>query len=255
MKTKLLFGVAGLVMAGGLVTQHYAASRLASENETLRGQLAQQPPAAPATAAPDASPLPDELQRLREEHGELMRLRGEYGVLLKQRSAPAEIAGLTAQLAEARKQLGAEKAQARKDVERAYDGAAAMNESRDIVDALKYIGVASRLFANDHNNLYATTLEQLKYALPPQLPGNIAPESFEFVAQDHPLTPADAGLFLMREKIPRTIKSRGNGHFMRAYLNGDGSVQMMISPDGNFDAIEQAAQEGAVAANPPAPGN
>jgi RNA polymerase sigma factor (sigma-70 family) len=223
MKLNTLATIAITVTAGSaLLWQRSELHRAELEAAALREQAAQ----APAQAAPDAID-PNELARLRAEHDELLKLRGEFGLLASQ------YAGATQRLARAALPRPAAIAPARAAAVQQVDVKAATEESMPVIQLMKQLGLACRIFANDNNTLYPTNFSQLTNQVLP--PGETL-DMYEFLPHAASLDVRQPGLILLRERAPRQVSSGG---FVRIYTMADGSVQTITSVEGNFDSFEQ----------------
>jgi myosin heavy subunit len=189
--------------------------QLQTDNESLSNQLA---------AAGDAKSLSD------KEHNELLKLRGEVGVLRRKTN---ELGKLQDERQRLQRQTTVGQNQT---TELSPEDRYQLNQWHT-VNALKQLGLAMVLYANDNNNQYATNFDQLKNVLGgvTNFTGNIGLDKFEFV---------NAGLvngsmpdkIIFREQTPRQNPQRG---WERVYGLADGSVYTQYSEDGNFDAFEK----------------
>lgn len=101
-----------------------------------------------------------------------------------------------------------------------------------MVNAAKIIGNAVRISMKDNSNVYPTNLAQLNLT---GLSRDISLDTFEMVNVGKVSEPS-AWTILLREQNPRLSPQ---GLSQRVYLMSDGSAQVAIPPDGNFDAWEQ----------------
>jgi hypothetical protein len=234
--TKIQLGLGTIVVAGlaaAVAIQHQSTGKLSAENETLRQQVtsltAETESLSNRMQQPAAAPTLDDDQRR-----ELMRLRGEVAMLREQTNL---VAALQAQQRELKARLEVEatavKAPSADDQFK--------NSRINVVNALKIIGTAFRIYANDHDDRFPTSFNMIQNELggttnaSGNFPGNIPLTSFEMVnvgtATDrYPL------MFAAREKNPC---QNPDGSWQRMYLLADGSVQQLGSSDGDFDAVEQ----------------
>jgi RNA polymerase sigma factor (sigma-70 family) len=228
--TQVKLGVTALAVAGAatvMVVQQQAQKQQRTDNASLQQQLAQLQTdneslsnrlAATGDARPFSSEQMNELLKLRGEVGALRRQNGELGKLreenhqLQRRTAPGQ--NQTAEMSPDEQQFEASQA--------------------ETINAMKFFGLASRLYAGDHHDQYATNFDQMKDQLGPAYT-NLPLESFEFV---------NAGLvndtlpdkIIFRERTPR---QKPGGGWTRIYCLADGSVQTITSADGNFDFFER----------------
>ncbi len=233
MKSKLVVGiVGGAVVATALTWQQRNNSRLSEENSALRRQVA-----VLSAAAPEPSSKADlnELARLRDEHGELLRLRGQVAELMRGNKGSAGTdATRRLQAAEARANQ-AEAAVAQVQAEELANG-----RSISIVNALKNLGLAARIFSVDHADRMPTTFDEMRpeMGLSPQgtYPGGISPDLFDFPPHERPLSEQEPERILLREKVARQLPS---GKWERCYLLTDGSVQRESNDDNDFSKFER----------------
>ncbi|HTH48657.1 MAG TPA: sigma-70 family RNA polymerase sigma factor [Candidatus Limnocylindria bacterium] len=231
MKSKLVLGiVGGAVVASALSWQQHNQNRLAEENAVLRRQVA----ARPVTTPPE-SPRADlaELTRLREEHGELLRLRGQVAQLIQaNKGAAGTDVTKRLQAAEARATLAEAEAAQVKAAE------FSRQQSIRIINAMKNLGLAARIFATDHGDRLPTTFDEIRDDIGPdgKLPGGISLDLFEFFPHERAISEGEPQLILFREKVARQLP---NGKWDRTYCLVDGSVQSRGSDDGDFSQYER----------------
>jgi RNA polymerase sigma factor (sigma-70 family) len=234
-KTGILATGIAAGLAVWLVVEHRSLNQLQDENAALRQQIAQPGhPAQPLQPQIAVNADNAELERLRRGHTELLRLRGQVGVLRDTlEKKQGELASAQSENAKMSAILKAE----------------AIKVST--VNALKIIGTACRIYAQDNNNVFPTNFAQIQNELGGDLAGStaslgIGTNSFEFLDYGNPVTgttnklgdlvPTAPCIFLAREKQARQMP---DGKWSRGYLLVDGSVQMGASDDGSFDAWEQ----------------
>jgi RNA polymerase sigma factor (sigma-70 family) len=234
MKSKLVLGIiGGATVASALVWQQHSNHQLAEENVALRQQVAALSAAAPASLATSAAD-PTDPAAYREEHAELLRLRGEVARLLKNQSAPGgpDLAKRL-QSAEAR----AAQAEAQAAQVKAEDDA--KQHSIRIINALKNLGLAARIFSTDHQDRLPTTFDEMRnelgLAADGTFPGGISPSLFEFFPHERPISEAEPQMIMFREKTARQLP---NGEWERCYALADGSVQTRHSANGDFSQYE-----------------
>lgn len=223
---KLKVIVTALVVGGLAITailQHYGQRQLREENDALQQQI--------AGLASDYQALSNRLQQpvpatAADQNSELLRLRGEVAFLRQQTNTLARLKEENLRLQAA----AVAKSTAHADDELLrFEGMAART-----VNAGKQIGLAMRMWAADHADVFATDLLSLTNYLGQHLPNNLL-LGFDLVnvGKANPNTPE---AILARERTPRR---NPQGGWERAYVLCDGSVQSIDSPDGNFDGWEQ----------------
>ncbi len=244
MKTKLAVGIlGGVAVAAAFVWQQRNLNRIGEENAGLRRQVASLAAEAESRKTAPAAVADGELARLRDEHAELLRLRGEIARLrtagetdLSKRLHSAEARATTAETTAAF-------LRAAKD---------AREHSANIVNAMKNLGLAARIFSVDHKGRYPTTMEEMKSELSQALGpdgtfmGAVSPALFEFFPHERAVTEEEPEFILFREKIPRQMPE---GVYERNYCLTDGSVQTISSPNGDFSEFEKGRK--ATATNAP----
>ncbi len=223
--TKLQVGVTAALVVGLAITatiQHQGRRQLREENEALRRQI--------AALAADNRALSNRLQQpapaaASEQGNELLRLRGEVARLRQEANAAAKLReeNLRLQAAAVAKSTG----NADEELLR-FEGMAAR-----MVNTGKRIGLAMRLWAGDHADVFPTDLLSVTSHL-----GDVSKDlldGFELVnmGKANPNTPL---AILARERVPRR---NPQGGWERAYILCDGFVEQINSPDGNFDGCER----------------
>jgi RNA polymerase sigma factor (sigma-70 family) len=229
--TKIQFGI-GAIIVGGLAAtvavQHQTESKTRGENQALRQEM--------AGLAADNESLSNRLGQVRapaalsdDQFRELLRLRGEVGRLREQTN-------LVGKLQAENHRLQSSIAERAKDLE--VEALKFQAQGAPVVNALKIIGTAFRLFATDNDGRFPTNFAEMHNELGnvTKLSGGISLDGFEMV-----------NVGKVNEKYPQAISARELtprqsplGGWERVYLLGDGSVQNAASPDGNFDAWEAA---------------
>ncbi len=240
MKSKLALGiVGGAVMATALVQQQRNVNRLGDDNAALRQQIAALAAPLPVVPAGDDT---GELERLRSEHAELLRLRGEVARLRQDVSSALD--KRRARVAESR----AAEAEASAALVVAMD--AARQHSLQIVNSMKYLGLAAHVFASDGQARFPTTFEEMRREMglsaDGTLPGGIAPDQFEFFAHDRVISLREPEMILFREKSARQLP---DGSWQRIYCLVDGSVQTIGKLANDFSEFERGRK--GTAANAP----
>lgn len=239
MKTKLLVGaVGGAVVAGVLLQQQLQVQDLRRENSRLQQQVA----ALPVGPGPQSPTAPDDSAQREAERAELLRLRGEVARL---RQASAANADQRAQAAEAR----AASAEAAAELVIAME--AARKHSRQVIDALKHVGLAAHVFSMDNQDRRLPTSfdefrNEIELAEDGTFPGGIGLDQFEFFPHERAISMGEPTLILFREKAARQLP---DGTWERNYCLLDGSVQTLTNTDGDFSAFESGRK--GTAANAP----
>lgn len=239
MKTKVLIGtLAAATLTTPLFLEHRTLAALRAEHAAQLGL-------APAEGESNRreSALLGELAQLRRDHEELARLREEEAVLRGRLDGPGR--DLRRQLAAAQAELRATTRSA--DTIKTEMQAAQLSE--DTISAMKHIGLAARIHAEDMRSRMPDNFEDLKKVLPPTLPGQLELDRFEFVKHGRPVTGAEPQLLLFREKEPR---QQPDGSWSRSYTFCDGSVQEKNLKEPNFEEWEKQflAKPAAPAARP-----
>jgi RNA polymerase sigma factor (sigma-70 family) len=194
------------VLGGAALWQSVAVSRLEKANAELGRQIAEvnaansRSSAAPTVVASDA---------------EVLRLR-------------ARVAELTRELKAAKARQAVVAPEPEPEVSTDTDVVALMAQYNvrliSRVNVGKLLGLAARLYANDHESL-PTTLESLSpYLSAGSLPNGTAYEQFEFFPQPRAISEAEPQMILFRE---RQAEPRPDGGWTRVYVLVDGSVQQI----------------------------
>lgn len=213
------------------VLQHHANQRLETENLSLR-QIAAQADSLKTEnqrlAALEANAR--ELDQLRRTQPELLRLRAEVTRLRQELAnrvtAAAPVQGIgTASVAPAAP------APATPD----ETGQPQTLEARQIkiINDLKQLGLAARLWAMDNEDKFPTELSQMTN----QLPANFDLSLFEFYPHARPVSETEPEMILFHEKQPR---QGPDGRWVKAYALADGSVQLVANtPERSFEQYER----------------
>jgi RNA polymerase sigma factor (sigma-70 family) len=172
----------------------------------------------------------DELERLQKEKSELIRLRGEVGVLRQQASELKKLRDENRRIQIAPVAQNQISQLSEEDLKFNAHQAATIN-------AMKLLGLSMRLYAQDHDNRFATDFDQMQNEIgPTKFSGGIELDAFEFVnAGLVNVTMPD--MIIFRERVARLAP---NGKWERVYTLADGSVQRIQSSDGNFDHFEKS---------------
>ncbi len=215
----------GVIVVGSLAAivaiQHQTVSKVRGDNQVLRQQL--------AGLATDNESLSNRLQQVTptkpltdDQFRELLRLRGEVGTLRQQTN-------LLGTLREEIRHLQASK-ETTKD--QSVEEAKFLGVTAYTVNAAKIIAQAVGKYRNDNNNVYPTNFAQLDLT---DLDSHFQLDTFE-LQNVGKVTDPSSWTIMLREQAPRQSPQ---GLWQRVYLMSDGSAQVAIPPDGNFDAWEQ----------------
>ncbi|HEV2318631.1 MAG TPA: sigma-70 family RNA polymerase sigma factor, partial [Verrucomicrobiae bacterium] len=246
--TQLKLGIGALVVAGAataMVVRHQSQTRLRDENESLHQKVTQlqannESLSNRLTSVGQAKSLTD------EQLNELMKLRGEIGVMQRQLDELGKLRGENQQLREAETKLQAS------NENMAMASALAKFKANEVqvVNTMKQLGVAERIYGNDNNGQYATNFEQMTNVLGGLYKKPLL-DNIEFVnagaaREQYPQ------MIIFRERNPRQSP---DGTWQRVYGLADGSVQVAVSPDGNFGAWEKYDynEKGIILSQPPDP--
>ena len=221
MKTKLVVGaVGGLVVAAVLIQQQRQVQELRRENAQLQQQVAALAAGTGLQPAAEA----DDAARREAEQAELLRLRGEIAQL---RQAGAGYGGQRAR-----------ETQAEAAAQQAIAMEAAREHSQNVIEALKNLGLAARIFATDHQDRHPTTFDEIRPEIPADgnFVGGVRLDQFEFFPHERIISEQEPNLILFREKAARQLP---DGTWERSYCMVDGSVQTLNNATGDFSAFEQ----------------
>lgn len=220
--TKLQVGITAAIVGSLAITatvQHQSQNELRDHNEALRQQL--------AALAADNQVLSNRLEQSAPptDQRELPRLRGEVAFLRQQTNTLARLMDENLRL----KAAAAAQAPVHPDDEQLrFEGM-----SVRMVNTGKRIGLAMRIWANDHADVLPTDLLSVTNEMG-DIPINLR-DGFELVNVGK-ATLNNPESILARERAPRR---NPQGGWERAYVLCDGSVQRVNSPEGNFDGWEQ----------------
>ena len=230
--TKLKLAFSAIAVAGAataLVVQHQTQNTLRDENQSLQQQIAQLK-TDNANFSNQLANVGDSKKLSDDQFNELLKLRGEVGVLRRQ-------AGEATQLRDRIQQIRSEAATNQNQLVQLSPTDQFDLQRIHTQNAMKYVGLAMRIYAGDHNGEYPTNFVQMKSELDGSAyPTNISLDTFEFINAGS-VNEKYPQMIELRERIPR--QSPG-GHWEREYGLADGSVQTAYSDDGNFDAWEKA---------------
>ena len=215
----------GVIVAGSLAAtvaiQHRTESKVRGENQALRQQL--------AGLATENESLSNRLQQVSpakhladDQFRELLRLRGEVGMLRQQ----------TNLLGTLREQIRHLQASKETTEDQLWEEAKFRGRGAEMVNAAKLIESAILNYMKDNNDVYPTNFAQLNDT---GLPGDVPLDTFEMVNVGKVAGPS-SWTIMLREHAPRQSPQ---GVWQRVYLMSDGSAQVAIPPDGNFEAWEQ----------------
>lgn len=197
------------------------------------------------------------LDAARADSEEQERQRGLSGTIQNLRDATADLPRLRSEVAQLRasptrplqSQLAREESAAAA-AEASRTEAQTETEFRETqllrINSLKFLGLATRLHANDHGDQIPARIEDITNIFatlkPPGQAPAASPDSsaeptdlFEFFPQPRPISFREPGLFLYREKQPRQDTK---GVWWRAYTMVDGSVQNLHSDTADFTKAE-----------------
>jgi hypothetical protein len=238
--TQLKLGIASIIVAGAaavLMTQHQTHAKLTVQNELLAQQL--------ANLRNENEAISNRLTSLSIPQGkdtsatppdELLKLRGENAVLQRQLNDANQKTSLAEQ---------------KLATELSAQAQFAKHETATI-NALKEIGLAARIYQNNGDQTYPTNFDQLTNSLGNSYKiGSISVYNFEFrntglLRTDYP------HMVEFREQLPQQAL---DGRWRRVYGFADGSVQIAISNDGDFDAWEKVNTVSPPPSQTPPPGN
>jgi RNA polymerase sigma factor (sigma-70 family) len=230
--TKIKLAFSAVAVAGAAVAfvhQQQIQNKLRADNESLRQQLTQMQ-AGNEDLSNRLADTSDNQKLSADQFNELLRLRGEVGRLREQASEVGKLQDENQQLQEAATRLEASNGKMELDTQLAKFKA---NETQ-IVNVMKQVGLANRIWAGDNNNQYTTNFEQMTNELGAvsnsPLLDNIEYVNAGIASEQYPQ------LIAFRESNPRQSP---DGAWHRVYGLADGSVQVATSPDGNFSAYER----------------
>jgi RNA polymerase sigma factor (sigma-70 family) len=230
---KLKLAVSAIAIAGAtaaFVHQQQIQNKLRAQNDSLQGQVAQ--------LQTDNGNFSNQLAEMGgarklsdEQFNELLRLRGEVGTLRQQANEAVKLRDENQQLQETATQL------------RASNGRMEFADSlgkfhayeMKVVDAMKQVCLADRIWAGDNNNQYAGSFDQMTNELAGLYNSPIL-DNIEFVNVGIANATQDVYMITFRERTPRQSP---DGTWHRIYGLVDGSVHTASSMSGNFDAYER----------------
>ena len=244
MKTKLVLSAVALAgVATPLWIQQNNLAGLRAENGALQDQVTLRERLKNENAQLQSRRyVAEELDGLRKDHRELLDLRDEVARL--RASQTQERAKLEQDLLAAR--IRTEEARARAAREQAV---VEFKESQEhIVEDLKQLGLAARIFANDNADRMPASFEEMRNEIGSSIKDEDL-ERYEFMKHPRPVTETEPQLILFREK---TARQNPDGGWSRVYCFADGSVQQRASATGDFEEFEKqhTAQDSASARKP-----
>jgi hypothetical protein len=231
--TKLKLAFSGLAVAGAttaFVYQQQVQNQLRAKNESLQSQLAQL-----QTDNENSSNRLAEMggaQKLSDDQfNELLRLRGEVGMLRQQTNELAGLRDENQQLKEAATQLQASNSRME------FAGALAKFKANEaqVINVMKQVCLADRIYAGDNNNQYVSSFDQMTNELG-SLYASPFLDNMEFVNVGIANATQVVFMITIRERNPSQAP---DGEWYRIYGLVDGSVHTAISPNGNFDTYER----------------
>ncbi|MBI4659548.1 MAG: sigma-70 family RNA polymerase sigma factor [Verrucomicrobia bacterium] len=211
-----------------LVYQEYERSRLAKENAWLQAQDSELPRWREVHAHNQARlQLARELRQLERDRDELAKLRAE-ATDLKTRDLEQKL--------EWRSRLeAAQTALAAAQADTAQTQAKLLSTER--IDALKELGLAARVWAQDNDGAPPPTFRDMTNELAKGTNLDLFLEPFEYVQHGRPIRGmTEPQMFLFREKQPRRLP---DGKWARAYTFVDGHVEERTSAAGDFSEWER----------------
>jgi hypothetical protein len=230
MKTKAV--IALLILAGVVFIwfQFQTQRNLRAKNESLQQQIAQlqtdnESLSNRLAASPDTKSLLD------DQLNELLKLRGEVGVLRNQITESGKLREENRQL---QSQVKAEP--------NSRDQISPQEQFElhriDMVNAMKELGLAMRIYAGDHNNQYATNFDQLKNELGgvTNFDGNISLNDIQFVNAGV-VDDTMPQMIIFSERVPQ--QQSPNGSWAHIYGLADGSVQTIFGDEQTFEEYEK----------------
>jgi RNA polymerase sigma factor (sigma-70 family) len=230
---KLKLALSAIAVAGAaaaFVHQQQVQNKLRAQNDSLQGQVAQlqtdnESFSHRLAETGNAQKLSD------EQFNELLRLRGEVGTLRQQANEAVKLRDENQQLQEAATQLRASNGR----MEYADSLGKFHAYETQVVNAMKQVCLADRIWAGDNNNQYASTFDQMTNELG-GLYNSPLLDNLEFVNVGIVNVTQDVYMINLRERTPRQSP---DGTWHRVYGLVDGSVHTATSPTGNFDAYER----------------
>lgn len=225
MKTNLAILLFVVLAAVIVWFQFRTQSQLRAANESLQQQIAQLQ-TDNENYSKRLSEVGDSKKLSNEQFSELLKLRGEVGTLHRQLDELAKLRKENQQLreAEAKFQVSNETIE--------MNSAFAKFKANEIqvVNTLKQLALAERIYAGDNNDQYATNFDQMANELgglyKNPLLDNVEFVNVGIVNEQYPQ------MILFRERVTRQAP---DGIWHLVYGLADGSVQVATSRDGNFD--------------------
>jgi RNA polymerase sigma factor (sigma-70 family) len=229
-KLKLAFSLIAVAGAAtAFVHQQTVQNKLRTENQSLQRQIAQLQ-ADNENFSNRLADTSDTRKLSDDQFNELLKLRGEVGMLRQQANEVARLRDENQQLQEAATRL-----QASNDrMGSATPLTKFKADETQVVNAMKEICLANRIYAGDNNNQYATSYDQMTNELS-SLYTNPLLNNIEFVNAGIANDTQNVYMITFRERSPRQSP---DGTWDRVYGLVDGSVHVATSSDGNFAAYE-----------------
>jgi RNA polymerase sigma factor (sigma-70 family) len=210
-----------------LVVQQNSLNTLRAENQTLAVQ------AASLDELRERHALLLEARAAAEELEHLRRLQ-EQAAQLREEAARRQESDLAARI-ELQQQMRAAQmllVQAQDEIAEIEQELKFEANQVRIINFMKQLGVAARLYANDNNGTYPLDLKAMEYELPPGIELN----QFELVQHARPIGDRDEDLLVVREK---KLRPTPDGRWERAYTLGNGAVQNLnFAEPGEFTEWE-----------------
>ncbi len=229
--TKIKLALSAIVVAGAataIVIQQQTQNKLRVANESLSRQVAQllidnENLSNRITAIGDAQKLSQ------EQFNELLKLRGEVGVLRRN-------ANQTTKLQSENQLSSVRAASGQNPLEQFSQEDLFQLHQIHVVNAIKEICLAQKLYANDNNGQYATNFNQIKNELGGRTNFNgVALSDIEFFNAGS-VNESMPDVIAFREREPRQDPSNP-GTWIMVYGLADGSAQTVYGDSANADSF------------------
>lgn len=230
--TKLKLALSAIAVAGAaaaFVHQQTVQNKLRAENESLQQQMTQLQ-ADNENFSNRLADTSDSPKLSDDQFNELLRLRGEVGMLRQQTNELARLRDENQQLREVATRLQASNDQM--GIATPLQKFKAVETQ--VVNVMKQVCLANRIYAGDNNNQYATSYDQMTNELS-SLYNNSLLNNIEFVNVGIANDTQNVDMITFRERDPRQSP---DGTWDRVYGLVDGSVHVATSPNGNFAVYE-----------------